>query len=714
MPDAAPAPDSPYLPIEDYGLIGDMRTAAVVGKNGSVDWLCLPHFDSPSVFGALLDDAVGGRFRITLDGEHAVRQVYLPDTNVLVTRYTGDAGAAEIVDYMPVRSAASAQDDTPTRLVRHVRALRGEVTLTVWCEPGFDYARTGHTARVVEGRGVVFESEPWSDAARAGADTGRALSEGGDGPAAPVPPRLGLSTKRTLALADGAHGPAATRTLTLARGERATFEVAMLADGQDLSDPLERDAEYALFRGTTTFWRDWLKTCTYTGRWREDVRRSALLLKMLIFAPTGAIVAAPTTSLPEALGGGRNWDYRYSWIRDAAFTLYGLLRIGFSAEVRDFIGWLRDRCEAGMHDDPNGPLQIVYGIDGRRRLSESTLDHLEGYEQSAPVRIGNGAHGQLQLDIYGELLDAVYLYDKYGNAHRLGLLDRHRALRGLGVRELAAARRGHLGGGGGEKEHFVYSKLMCWVALDRALRLADKRSLPAPRERWMTTRDEIYSTIQEKGWNAERGAFVQAFGSDALDASNLLMPLVFFTGPTDPRMLSTLRETLKSPEEGGLTSDCLVWRYNLHEVDDGVGESGGGADEEGAFNLCSFWLVEALARAGPRPPRAARQGARHVRQDAGVFEPPRPVRRDDGPARASPRQLPPGVQPPRPDLGRLQPGPRARRRRPRRRRARRHGPRRGGGDVAARRGRRPRPEPVGHARPDETARLVQDRSVSNG
>ena len=595
-PDTAPVPDSPYLPIEDYGLIGDMRTAAVVGKNGSVDWMCLPHFDSPSVFGALLDDDVGGRFQVTLDGEYAVRQVYLPDTNVLVTRYTGETGAAEIVDYMPVRSAASAETDTATRLVRHVRALRGTVTLTVRCEPGFDYARAGHTARVVPGRGVVFESEPWEAAARAGADTGRDVA-GAGGRAAPVPPRLGLSTKRTLELADGACGPAAMRTLTLARGERATFEVGLLPEGEDLPEPLERDDEYTLFRATTRFWRDWLKTCTYTGRWREQVRRSALLLKMLTFAPTGAIVAAPTTSLPEAIGGGRNWDYRYAWIRDAAFTLYGLLRIGFSAEVRDFIGWLRDRCEAGMHDDASGPLQIVYGIDGRRNLTESTLDHLEGYRQSAPVRIGNGAAGQLQLDIYGELLDAVYLYDKYGTPIAWDFwTDIVRYVDWVcdnwqrpdeGIWEVR-----------GEKEHFVYSKLMCWVALDRALRLADKRSLPAPRQRWMETRDTIYATIQERGWNEERGAFVQAFGSDALDASNLLMPLVFFTGPTDPRMLSTLRETLKAPEDGGLTSDCLVWRYNLHEVDDGVSGAAGGADEEGAFNLCSFWLVEALARAG--------------------------------------------------------------------------------------------------------------------
>ncbi|HIG75934.1 MAG TPA: glycoside hydrolase family 15 protein [Bacteroidetes bacterium] len=556
-----------YLPIEDYGLVGNMRTAALVGKNGNVDWLCLPHFDSPSVFGAVLDDEKGGRFSITVNGGSKCWQVYLPDSNVLLTRFTGDEGAAEVVDYMPV--GMEGPEGGYHRLIRHVRVLRGRVTVNVRCEPGFDYARASHTAELCDDEGVVFESE---------------TSRG--------PVRLALSTKRTLHLTDGANGPAAVREMEMERGERATFEVRLLEPGERLEDPLSREAEYHLFRGTTDFWRRWLKTCSYTGRWREPVRRSALVLKMLTFEPSGAIVAAPTTSLPEQLGGHRNWDYRYSWIRDAAFTLYGLLRIGFSSEVRSFIQWLRERCEAGIPDDPNGPLQIVYGIDGRRNLTESELGHLEGYRGSAPVRIGNGAHDQLQLDIYGELLDAVYLYDKYGTpiswdfwqdlVRYCDWVCANWERPDEGIWEVR-----------GDREHFVYSKLMCWVALDRALRLADKRSLPAPRKRWTKTRDRIYRAIMEKGYSQERGAFVQTFGGTALDASNLLMPLVFFTGPNDPRMISTLEQTLRAPEEGGLTSDCLVWRYNLREVDDGVG---GG--EEGAFNLCSFWLVEALARAG--------------------------------------------------------------------------------------------------------------------
>ena len=564
-----PFDSAAYPPIEDYGLVGNMRTAALVGKNGSVDWLCFPHFDSPSVFAAVLDHDKGGHCRLEVDGEMSVRQTYLPDSNVLVTRYAGDDGAAEIVDYMPVGEIGP--DAGYHRLIRHVRVLRGRVRVRLSCCPGFDYARQGHTVELTP-EGALFTS----------------TGTGPDG----EPFRLGLSTVRSLDVDEtDPERPAVIREIDLERGERFTIELRYLDAAGALEAPLSREDEYTLFRATTDFWREWLRSCTYTGRWREHVRRSALVLKLLTFEPSGAIVAAPTTSLPEHIGGGRNWDYRYSWIRDAAFSLYGLLRIGFTAEVRSFIGWLRDRCEAGIPDDPNGPLQIVYGIDGRRRLTEETLDHLEGYRGSRPVRIGNGAHDQLQLDIYGELLDAVYLYDKYGTpvawefwqdiVRYVDWVCENWERPDEGIWEVR-----------GQKEHFVYSKLMCWVALDRALRLADKRSMPAPRARWMETRDAIYSTIMEKGWNAERGAFVQAFGGTALDASNLLMPLVFFTGPNDPRMIATLEQTLLAPEEGGLTSDGLVWRYNTGEVDDGVG------GDEGAFNLCTFWLVEALARAG--------------------------------------------------------------------------------------------------------------------
>jgi GH15 family glucan-1,4-alpha-glucosidase len=352
--------------------------------------------------------------------------------------------------------------------------------------------------------------------------------------------------------------------------------------------PSEEDAE-ELLRGTVKFWQDWLSACTYHGRWRDQVYRSVLALKLLTFEPTGAIVAAPTTSLPEVIGGARNWDYRYTWVRDAAFTVYAFLRLGFKAEAAAFMGWLEGR--ASKHAHPKTPGPVVFTIEGDNQLPEQTLDHWEGYRGSAPVRIGNDAVSQFQGDIYGELMDAFYLSNKYVSPTsydvwvkirtRLEWICENWTLPDAGIWEMR-----------NRQEHFVYSKVMNWVALDRGIRLADKRAFPADRAKWMRERDRIYEEIMTQGWNEKRCAFTQFYGSDDLDASLLIMPLVFFMAPTDPRMLSTISAILKNPRDGGLLSDSLVYRYPPQPRIDGL------PGEEGTFNMCSFWLVEALTRAG--------------------------------------------------------------------------------------------------------------------
>jgi GH15 family glucan-1,4-alpha-glucosidase len=553
-----------YQPIENHGIVGNMHTAALVGMDGSVDWLCLPRFDSPSVFGALLDADKGGRFRIapTATGQLRQKQYYWPETNVLVTRFLHADGIAEVEDYMPVGCGAGPN----AQLVRRVRVVRGELPLEAECRPAFDYARARHATAVSE-CGARF-----------------------DGP--------GMSLGLAASVPMQRDGDGTVASFVLGEGQSATFVLRLIApDAHPGRCPgTEEAADW--FRETVDFWHRWAARCTYRGRWREVVLRSALALKLLTYQPTGAIVAAPTTSLPEGIGGVRNWDYRYTWIRDAAFTVYAFLRVGFTEEATGFRDWLTARYkERKSHCD--SPLQLMYGIDGRFDLTEEELPHLDGYAGSRPVRIGNGAHGQLQLDIYGELLDAAYLFNKY--ASPIGY-DGWRNLRTLvdwvaenwdredeGVWEVRGGRR-----------HFVYSKFMCWVALDRGLRLADKRSFPADRVGWLKARDAIYEEVMAKGWNESRGSFVQAYGSDALDASALLMPLTFFMAPNDPRMLATV-DAIRSPAtRGGLGADGLVYRYDPKAAPDGL------PGVEGTFNMCSFWLVEALTRAGRTdPPRLA-------------------------------------------------------------------------------------------------------------
>ena len=373
-----------------------------------------------------------------------------------------------------------------------------------------------------------------------------------------------------------------------ARIEPATFVLGELDEGSRHPLVLLGYGDEDHLNRTASYWRGWLAGCTYTGRWREQVYRSALVLKLLTHADTGAVIAAATTSLPEEFGGVRNWDYRYTWIRDASFTIYGLLRIGLGEAATGFMGWIEDRCR---ELNPDGSLQLMYGIDGRHDLPEEELDHLEGYVNSKPVRIGNGAYDQLQLDIYGELMDSVYLYNKWVSPISYDFWEHLATLVDFVCDNWDQTDEGIWEVRGGQ-QHFVYSKVMCWVAINRALRMAEKRGFPHPRGRWMDVQDTIYKQIMEKGWSEERQAFVQAYDSDLLDASNLTMALFFFLSPTDPRMLKTIDAIDRPTSEGGLVSNSLVYRYDPETSTDGL------AGEEGSFNICTFWLIEALTRAG--------------------------------------------------------------------------------------------------------------------
>lgn len=555
-----------YPPIDDYGVIGDMHTAALVGCDGSIDWLCFPRFDSPSVFASILDRAKGGYFRICpADDGFRSRQHYWPDTNVLITRFLSHDGAGEVTDFMPVDIADSDRDRR--HVIRRVRALRGTMRFRVECEPAFNYARTPHDLKIDE-HGAHF-----------------------------ITPELTLGLVSTRPMQPSGRGGIVSE-FELHEGESTAFVLGRLDDGGTCAVLLQEGEALSLVDQTVAYWRRWLAQSHYQGRWREMVHRSALTLKLMTYEPTGAIVAALTTSLPEEIGGTRNWDYRYTWLRDAAFTLYGLMRLGFVKEASQFMHWLEERIHERGED--NGTLQIMYGIDGRHDLSEESLDHLEGYRGSAPVRVGNAAFDQLQLDIYGELFDSIYLYDKYGSPISYELWTHVRDMADWLSANWRTPDHGIWEMRGG-KQNFLYSRLMSWVAMDRALRLSEKRSLPGDRIAWARTRDEIMTEIMEEGWEANRKAFMQAYGSDALDAASLLMPLVFFLSPSDPQFLSTLDATMKRPDEGGLLTNGLVYRYNT------LGGADGLEGNEGSFNICTFWLVEALTRAGRTDPARLEQ-----------------------------------------------------------------------------------------------------------
>lgn len=555
-------PADNYLPIEAHGIIGDLETVALVATTGTIDFMCFPQYDSPTIFCSLLDPERGGSFELApvLDG-HTTRQLYMPDSNVLLTRFLSDEGVVEISDFMHCTHKRS--DGV---LIRRVKTVHGEIRYKMRCAPRFDYGRQRHH--------ILVDKEDY----RAYFDCRESTQ-----------PDLFLHSSVPLHEDDGD----AVAEFVLPAGSTATF---MLEIARPEAESPTRHPHYPVdaFKDTLNFWRDWVSRSNYQGRWRETVNRSALLLKLLVSRRYGSIIASPTFGLPESIGGVRNWDYRYTWIRDSSFTLYALMRLGYTDEAHAFMRWLEKR--AGDSHTAYGGLQLMYGIDGRHQLTELELPHMRGYMESRPVRIGNGAYDQVQIDIYGELMDSVYLYDKFGGPVNYDLWkDLTRILNWV-------SKNWHLPDHGiwevrGGDQEFLYTRVMNWVALDRGVRLAIKRSLPCPMQEWQAARDAIYQDIFDNFWNCDIKAFVQTKGSNVLDASCLVMPLVRFIGPRDPRWLSTLRAV-----EQHLLSDSLVYRYlppgKKEKAEAAVNPLDGITGNEGTFSMCSFWYVECLSRSG--------------------------------------------------------------------------------------------------------------------
>ncbi|HEV2320285.1 MAG TPA: glycoside hydrolase family 15 protein [Verrucomicrobiae bacterium] len=538
-----------YQPIENYGIIGDLTTTALVSLGGSIDFMCFPRFDSPTIFAALLDCKRGGHFRIApVQGQFKNRQRYFPDTNILLTRFLGESGIADLSDFMAMEHLGHRHN-----LVRRVKVVRGEIEFEMVFAPKFDYGRGSHKIKK-RPKQMIFTPGKKS-----------------------VPPLL---LRSSVPLKE-VNGEAVAR-FTLKNGEVAFF-VMEEADGDEDSPSANRDYVSEAFKETMNYWLNWVGRSCYRGRWREMVNRSALTLKLLVSRPHGSIVAAPTFSLPERVGGARNWDYRFTWIRDASFTLYALMRLGYSEEARAFMRWTADRCRELK---PGHPLQVMYGIDGRRDLPEEILKQFEGYKKSAPVRVGNAAAKQLQLDIYGELMDAVYLYDRHIEPISYDYWMSLSTLVEWVRKNWKKPDDGIWEVRGGEKP-LLYSRAMCWLAMDRAMKIAQQRSYPAPLVHWLRTRNDIYTSVYEDFWDPKLNSFVQYKGAETLDASCLLLPMVKFISPNDPRWMSTLA-AIKSI----LVEDSLVYRYLP-----GKAAPDGLVGAEGTFSMCSFWYVECLARA---------------------------------------------------------------------------------------------------------------------
>ena len=528
------------LPLEDYALIGDTQTAALVGADGSIDWLCAPRFDSAAFFAALLGSDDNGRWRLAAKGcARSASRRYVDGALVLETEWQTETGRARVTDFMPPRT------ERP-ELIRIVEGLSGQVEMEMDLTVRFDYGRLVPWARRIAGD-LLFVSGPDS---------------------------LLLRSDTPLA----GHDARTESEFTIAEGQFASFVLSWSASHES---PREPPLAAGALEATLEWWRAWSSRLQYTGEWRDEVRQSLMFLKALTYAPTGGIVAAPTTSLPENIGGVRNWDYRYCWLRDAAFTLWALNIGGYTDEARAWRNWLL-RAAAGDPDQ----LQVIYGVTGETRLPEQQLDWLSGYEGSQPVRIGNAAVDQFQLDVYGEVLDALHLARAFGiesdpaawalERHLVDFVVGHWREPDEGIWEVRGPRR-----------HFTHSKVLAWVALDRAVRAIEKHGFDGPLDEWRAVRQQIHDDVCTKGYDPERNTFTQYYGSESVDASLLLIPLLHFLPATDPRMRGTV-EAIRHD----LVQDGFVMRYRTDKTNDGLPPG------EGTFLACSFWLVDNLALLG--------------------------------------------------------------------------------------------------------------------
>jgi GH15 family glucan-1,4-alpha-glucosidase len=538
---------SGYLPIEDYGIIGNMKTVAVVSLEGSIDFMCFPDFDSPTIFASLLDKEKGGSFSITpLLDDCKTKQLYMPGTAILLTRFFSDDGIAELTDYMPILDST---ENSICSIVRKVKTIRGTITYKINCAPRFDYGIAKHEIKKKGQYELTFTAINDGDAMV------RLIAD------------FPIKFKEQDGYAE----------VTINQGEEGVIilESIKKGDTQNLREiSFYKDSTY---HETINFWKGWTSKSTYKGRWNDLVSRSAITLKLLTSAQHGSMVAAATFGVPETLEGDRNWDYRFTWIRDAAFTMYAFLRLGYTEEASRFVKWIHERSAENV-------LRLVYAVDGSPVPKEQELKHLEGYMGRGVVKIGNAAESQIQLDIYGELLDTIYIYNKSHQKINFELWQTIQIHIDCVLDNWDKPDHGIWEFRNGTK-HFLHSRLMCWVAVDRAIKIAVDRSFPYPELKWKKIRDQIYTDIYENFWNADLSAWVQYKGGKNIDASALLMPLVHFITPDEPRWLSTMKAI-----ENNLSTDVLIYRYDNDKEEDGL------EGKEGTFNMCSFWFIEALAK----------------------------------------------------------------------------------------------------------------------